>query len=51
MNIFETFGKAFDKNIPILEQKTGFPRSEIIRLFSQFKALCEFTINELKNKN
>ena len=50
-NVFSIFGAAFDKNIPVLEQRTGFTRSQIIKIFTTFKALCEITLNELKDQN
>eukprot|EP00347_Sterkiella_histriomuscorum_P015139 403358172 len=36
--------------IKIQSQRSGFKRSEIIQIFSKFKALCEMTLKEFKDQ-
>ena len=39
----DKFGCLYEKNIPRLKNVSGFTRNELIKLYSQFKALCEVT--------
>jgi len=49
--VYKQYGPTFKVNIPSLEQRTGFTRSEIIDIYSRFKALCHMTLKEKLDQN